>query len=99
MSLPERISEDWDVYDEEEGKLLFLGETPEDFEDCIVGVMESFGGPPKVCYDKAKVIRQLKKRGMTTEDAMEWFSFNIIGAYMGEQTPVYLTRYRKGKDG
>jgi hypothetical protein len=27
---------------------------------------------------------------MTEEDATEYFEFNILGAYMGENTPIYV---------
>ena len=25
------------------------------------------------------------------EDAMDWMQFNVIGAYMGEGTPIFMT--------
>jgi hypothetical protein len=46
---------------------------------------------PIVVYDSAKVIDILIERdGMTHEEAEEFFSFNIEGAWVGEQTPVWL---------
>ena len=32
---------------------------------------------------------------MTYEEAVEYFEFNVIGAWVGEQTPMFLT---KGED-
>ena len=29
--------------------------------------------------------------GMTEEEAVEYFEFNIIGAWMGEETPCFLS--------
>ena len=57
------------------------------FDECIVGVGESCGSEPRVVYDVNKVLHQLMKEGMTWEEAEEWFSFNQLGAYMGENTP------------
>ena len=92
--LIDRICEDWDVYDDDDS-LMFLGSSPEDFADCIVGVVEGFGGPPRICYDKHKVLRRfVKDDGMTRTEAQEYFDFNVIGAYMGATTPLFITRYR-----
>ena len=45
-----------------------------------------------VVYDRAKVIQTLIDRdGMTPEDAEEFFSVNIEGAWVGEATPAYLS--------
>jgi hypothetical protein len=37
------------------------------------------------------IIETLKERdGMSYDDAVEFFGFNIEGAYVGEFTPIYL---------
>lgn len=72
---------------DEEGLLIM-----DDFDDCISGVVEQFGRPPIVCYDKDKVIAKLIEQGMADYDeAYEWWSFNQVGAWMGEYTPCFLT--------
>lgn len=63
---------------------------PDGFEDCIVGVAEKFGGPPVAVMDMEKILAKLRKGDMTHEEAVEYFEFNILGAYVGEQTPVYM---------
>jgi len=60
------------------------------FDDCIIGIVESRTSAPVLCYDKEKVILQNMKDGMTREEAEEFFSFNQIGAYMGETTPCFI---------
>lgn len=62
------------------------------YEDCIAGIVERFGLGPIVCYDKAKVLKKLEAGGMTEEEAVEFFEFNQIGAWMGDGTPCFLTR-------
>ena len=60
------------------------------FDDCIVGIGRQFTRT-FVVYDYEKVIKKLKKRdGMSDEEAVEWFEFNVVGAWVGESTPVFL---------
>jgi hypothetical protein len=61
------------------------------YDDCVVGVVEQFGRPPIVCYDRELVIRKLMEDGMTQEEAEEFFEFNQIGAWVGDRTPCFLT--------
>lgn len=63
---------------------------PTGFENCIVGVGERFGGPPVAVLDIGKMLAQLEKEGMTHDEALEYFEFNILEAYVGEQSPVYV---------
>lgn len=63
---------------------------PSGFEDCIVGVGERFGGPPVAVLDVEKMLKKMEKDGMTREEAIEYFEFNILGAHVGEENPVYL---------
>ena len=44
---------------------------------------------PSVAYDYDKVIEILTE-DMSYEDAVEYFEFNIIGAWMGETTPLFI---------
>lgn len=61
------------------------------YDDCIAGVVERFGQPPIVCYDKDKVIKSLCDDGMADEEALEYFDFNQLGAWVGELTPCFLS--------
>lgn len=61
------------------------------YDDCICGVVGRFGQDSIVCYDLNKVLRKLQKQGMTREEAVEFFEFNQIGAWVGELTPCFLT--------
>jgi hypothetical protein len=38
----------------------------------------------------------MERDGMTYEGAAEFFQFNTLGAWVGEHTPLFLWRYRKG---
>ena len=61
------------------------------FDDCIVGVVEQFGRPAILCYDTEKVLAKMVADGMTKEEAEEFWSFNQIGAWVGDTTPCFLT--------
>jgi len=62
------------------------------FDDCIIGICESFGSLPVVAYDYDKVLANLQASGMTYEEAVEYHEFNQLGAYVGERTPVFIRR-------
>ncbi len=63
----------------------------EGFDDCILGLAEGASIPMLAVYDTNKVIIKLSE-DMTEEEAREFFEFNIVSAYVGERTPVFLTR-------
>lgn len=62
------------------------------FDDCIIGICESFGSVPVIAYDYYRVIANLQASGMTYEEAVEYHEFNQAGAYVGERTPVFIRR-------
>lgn len=61
------------------------------FEDALIGYVEIFSRTIAL-YDKEKCLEILQKRdGMTREDALEFFEFNVQGSYHGEDTPGFAT--------
>ncbi len=60
------------------------------FDPCAVGVVEGYGKEPRVCYSYEKVIAVLLEDGGTLEEVQEHFSYNVIGAFVGERTPCFL---------
>jgi len=60
------------------------------FDGALVGYIERAGMPSIACYDKHKCVEILAE-SMTYEDAFEYFYFNVLGAYVGENTPCFLT--------
>jgi hypothetical protein len=59
------------------------------FDEAIVGVVRRMGGLMAICYDTDKVIEILME-DMSEDEAWEYFEFNILGAWVGEHTPVFL---------
>ena len=73
--------------------------TADGFDDCIIGIALRCGQPDLVVYDSAKIVDKLVLRdGMTYEDAVEFFEYNILGAWVGEGTPLYMTPIQKRTD-
>lgn len=60
--------------------------TADGFDSCLIG-KDSKG---RAVYDADAMIAVMVERDdMSTEDAEEFFWFNIEGAYLGDETPVY----------
>ena len=60
------------------------------YDDCVVGPVSRFGMSPVLCYALHKVIAKMVADGMTEEEAYEYYSFNMIGAWVGEGTPAFI---------
>ena len=65
--------------------------TADGFDDAILGLVTDFNAEPRIAYSKIKCIEILMKRdGMDYEEAMEYFDYNVSGAYVGEKTPIWV---------
>lgn len=62
-----------------------------DLADAYVGIVQRFGQAPVACYDYAKVIAAYIANGMTEDEAVEFFEFNVMVAWVGERTPCFLS--------
>ncbi len=69
-------------------ELLFLD--PPSLDVAIVGIAQRINFGPVVVYDRDKLVAAFAEDGMSLEEADEWVSFNVEGAYVGERTPVIL---------
>lgn len=58
------------------------------FDDAIIG-LEPLSG--KVIYDIDTMVQVLvTQEELTLEDAVEYLDFNVLNAYVGENTPIYI---------
>lgn len=64
------------------------------FGDALVGfVWPRDTGLKTAVYDRNMCVEILQERdGMSEEEAIEYFEFNVAGAYVGPQTPVFIDR-------
>lgn len=70
-------------YDEE---ILLL---PEQYDDCIVGLVSRCGMEVVALYDSGKLAACYMSEGMEEDEAWEHFEFNVAGAYVGPKTPMF----------
>ena len=63
-----------------------------EYRPYILGVVERCGSPPAICYDYSAVIDHLTRDIGDRDSAVEYFEFNVIGAYVGPHTPYFLDR-------
>ena len=61
------------------------------FDEALMGVAERINLGPVAAYSVEKMLDILIKDGMSYEEALEYFDFNIRGAWVGENTPVFIT--------
>jgi hypothetical protein len=76
-----------DIDEYAEGAVLLDG-----LEGAIVGIVEDFGSPGrKILYSKQGILNILQERDlMTYGEAEEFYDYNIVGLYAGEQNPIFL---------
>lgn len=80
-----------DIDDYAEGAVLLDG-----LETAIIGIVEEFGNGRRILYSKPKIIQILCERdSMTEEEAEEYYDYNILGLYAGEQNAVFLDLHIK----
>jgi hypothetical protein len=65
------------------------------FDEAIIGYCDDIvAGCNRIVYDYRKMVKVLTARDeMTEEEAEEYIDFNVIQAYMGDNTPVYLNKF------
>lgn len=63
------------------------------YDEALVGIVERNGMEPVAIYDKQKVIELIVKHYGFSDwiEALEHFEYNIIGSFVGEHTPAFLT--------
>lgn len=59
------------------------------FDECVLGYEYNWDGNIRLIYSVDKILTNLVGDGMEVDDAIEYFEFNIRGAYVGEQTPIW----------
>ena len=64
-------------------------------EDAIIGVGSRINMPEVLIYSYNKSVDIFMKRdGMTYKEAVEWMEFYVVGAWVGETTPIFVHEIR-----
>ena len=78
--------EEYNIHEFAEGAIILDG-----LDEAIIGITEEFGNGRRILYSKDKILDILMKRdSMTHSEAEEFYDYNILGLYAGEQNPVFL---------
>ena len=61
------------------------------FDEALIGFAERINTPLIAIYDWNKMVEVLMTRdGMEYEEAVEYISYNCLGAWVGERTPLIM---------
>jgi hypothetical protein len=62
------------------------------FDEAFIGLSQRINEPLLAVYSYEKMVQVLMKRdGMGHDDAVDYLDFNVLGAWVGEQTPIIVT--------
>ena len=56
-------------------------------DDAVIG---SCYQSDRLIYSVSKIIDVIVSKGNSYEDAIEYFTYNLAGSYLGEKTPILL---------
>ena len=75
----------------EAGKFFYKAEG---FDEAVIGIAERCGDLQQViAYDADKCLDILVAQGMEEHEAIDYFNYNVAGAYVVERTPVFIFRH------
>jgi hypothetical protein len=86
------------VLEQIQDKFPFLDDSlllSESLDEAFIGIAESFGGGYVAVYDVEEIIRILMRDGISYEDAREYYIYNILGSYMEDMTPIFMTKIER----
>ena len=90
--IDEFIEEYFPQHASEEGNGILLADG---FEKAFIGVGSAYYNPPCAVYDYDKCIDILVSDDCDFDQAIEYFEFNVTGAYVGPQTPLFIRVFKK----
>lgn len=61
--------------------------TASGFDSAIIGVEQN---SMRLVYSINDIISELMSQGMSEDEAVEYFEYNVSGAYIGDLTPIYV---------
>ena len=66
------------------------------YEEAFIGTtISAFGRRQVALYDYDKCIMILMNdNDWNEEEAIEWFNFNTIGSWVGEDTPIFVNMHK-----
>jgi hypothetical protein len=80
-----KINEIKEFLEEENPEALFA----DGFDEALIGISRRCGQPSLAVYSISKCL-EILEREMTPLDAEGYFEFNVVGAWLGPNTPIFL---------
>jgi hypothetical protein len=85
-----------EIADLDDGILL-----ADDFEEALIGIAYPFARGPVALYDYDEAIKMLIARADKVDDpewdpyegAVEYLEFNVLGAWVGDKTPIFAALF------
>ena len=64
---------------------------PDGYDQAIVGITDN----GQLVYSKERMVELMIETDseINEEEAWEWLDYNCFGAYVGEQTPIFINTY------
>jgi len=59
------------------------------FDDAFIGLGRRCGEDIVAVYDRNKAI-QILSASMSMDEAIDYFEFNVVGSWVGPQTPIFV---------
>ncbi len=86
--VPNYTRDDIQTYLEHQDETVLLADG---FEHAFLGTTQRINEPPLAVYSYPLMVETLTLRdGMTYLEAEEYIDFNVVGAWVGEQTPIIV---------
>ena len=60
------------------------------FDEAFIGIGSRAGDEDIAVYDLEKCVNILVNSGMTHEESVEYIEYNVLSAYVGPRTPLFL---------
>ena len=71
---------------------LFIGGSKEEVDRFKAAIIGQSDLDDRIVYSVNKIIDILSE-DMTRKEAIEFYEYNILGIYVGEMTPIYVSDY------
>ena len=83
----ETLAKRYSGQEEYDGIVFFDG-----LDEAFLGFAHRFSEAPIAAYDRARCIEIFISEGLSHEDAEEHFSYNVIGTWAGDRTPIFISK-------
>ena len=82
----QRVDELRAQLDDENPDALFA----DGLDSALIGIARRCGQPSLAAYSYQKAVRHFMGDDLNYEEAVEWMEINVVGAWMGPHTPVWI---------